>query len=66
LLISLEKKRVLDFLVSRADPPVISPARKKQFFHDVGRVIGINPKPNKRAALRSATIRRNQAKVIRA
>ena len=56
LLISLEKKRVLDFLVllSRADPPVISPARKKQFFHDVGRVIGINPKPNKRAALRSA------------
>jgi len=56
LLISLEKKRVLDFLVllSRADPPVISPARKKHFFHDVGRVIGINPKPNKRAALRSA------------
>ena len=56
LLISLEKKRVLDFLVllSRADPPVISPARKKQFFHDVGRVIGITPKPNKRAALRSA------------
>ena len=56
LLISLEKKRVLDFLVllSRADPPVISPARKKQFFHDVGRVICINPKPNKRAALRSA------------
>ena len=34
LLISLEKKRVLDFLVllSRADPPVISPARKKQFL----------------------------------
>ena len=56
LLILLEKKRVLDFLVllSCADPPVISPARKKQFFHDVGRVIGINPKPNKRAALRSA------------
>jgi hypothetical protein len=56
LLISLEKKRVLDFLVllSRADPLVISPDRKKQFFHDVGRVIGINPKPNKRAALRSA------------
>ena len=56
LLISLEKKRVLDFLVllSRADPPVISPARKKQFFHDVGRVIGITLKPNKRAALRSA------------
>jgi hypothetical protein len=56
LLISLEKKRVLDFLVllSRADPLAISPARKKQFFHDVGRVIGINPKPNKRAALRSA------------
>ena len=38
LLISL-KKRVLDFLVllSRADPPDISPARKKQFFHDPGR-----------------------------
>jgi transposase len=56
LLISLERKRVLDFLflLSRADPPVISPVRKKQFFHDVGRLINITPKPNKRAALRSA------------
>ncbi|MGD0075503.1 MAG: IS630 family transposase [Candidatus Binataceae bacterium] len=55
LLISLEKKRVLDFLLllSCADPSLISPVRKKQFFHDVGRVIGIIPKPNKRAALRS-------------
>jgi len=55
LWISLEKKRVLDFLflLSRADPPVISPVRKKQFFRDVGRVIGITPKPNKRAELRS-------------
>ena len=41
-------------IASRADPPVISRTRKKQFFHDVGRVIGIKPKPNKRAALRSA------------
>ena len=34
LLISLEKKRALDllFLLSRADPPVISPVRTKQFF----------------------------------
>ncbi len=56
LLISLEKKRVLNFLflLSRADPPVISPVRKKQFFHDIGRAIGITPKPNMRAALRSA------------
>jgi hypothetical protein len=47
LLISLEKKRVLDFLflLSRADPPVISPVRKKQFFHEVRRLIGIIPKP---------------------
>jgi hypothetical protein len=32
LLISLEKKRVFDFLVllSRADPPVISPARRSR------------------------------------
>jgi len=56
LLISTEKKRVLDFLslLSHADPPVISPARKKQFFHDIGRAIGVTPKPNRRAALRSA------------
>ena len=56
LLISLEKKRVFDFLLllSSADPPVISPVRKKQFFDDVGRVIGITPKLNNRAALRSA------------
>jgi hypothetical protein len=56
LLISLEKKRVLDFLflLSCTDPPVISPVRKKQFFHDIGRAIGVTSKPNKRAALRSA------------
>jgi len=65
-LISLEKKRVLNFLflLSRADPPVISPVRKKQFFHDVGRAIGITPKPNKKAELRSAAFERNVAALI--
>ena len=56
LLISLDKKRALDFLflLSRADPPVISPVRTKQLFCDAGRVISITPKPDKRAEHRSA------------
>ena len=37
LLVSLDKKRAIDFLfcLSRADPPVISPARAEQFFRDL-------------------------------
>src|SRR5215211_7262857 len=36
LLVSLEKKDAIDFLflLSRADPPVISPERTEQFFRD--------------------------------
>jgi transposase len=50
LLTSLEKKRAIDFLflLSRADPPVISRSRTEQFFRDAGRVINIAPKPDKR------------------
>jgi len=37
LLVSLEKKRAIDFLflLSRADPPVKSPARTQQFFRNL-------------------------------
>src|SRR5215203_5652785 len=50
LLVSLEKKHAIDFLflLSRADPPVISPERTKQFFRDAGRVLSIAPKPDRR------------------
>jgi transposase len=50
LLTSLEKKRAIDFLflLSRADPPVISRSRTEQFFRDAGRVISIAPKPDRR------------------
>jgi len=56
LLVSLEKKRAIDFLflLSRADPPVISPARTEQFFRDAGRVISVTPKPDRRAQARQA------------
>jgi len=56
LLISLEKKRAVDFLflLSRADPPVISRNRTEQFFRDAGRVINITPKPDKREQARQA------------
>jgi transposase len=56
LLVSLEKKRGIDFLflLSRADPPVISPQRTNQFFRDAGRVISVTPKPDKRARARQA------------
>jgi DDE superfamily endonuclease len=56
LLVSLEKKRAIDFLflLSRADPPVISAARTQQFFHDAGRVITVTPKPDRRAQARQA------------
>ena len=56
LLVSLEKKRAINFLylLSRADPPVISPKRIEQFFRDAGRVIRVTPKPDKRAQARQA------------
>jgi transposase len=54
LLVSLEKKRAIDFLflLSRADPPVISAVRTQQFFHDAGRVISIPARPDRRAQAR--------------
>jgi hypothetical protein len=56
LLVSLEKKRAIDFLfmLSRADPPVISPARTRQFFRDAGRVISVTPKPDRRVQARQS------------
>jgi hypothetical protein len=41
LLTTLERKRAIDFLflLSRADPPVISRSRTEQFFRDAGRMI---------------------------
>jgi len=50
LLIFLEKKRAINFLflLSRADPPVISPARTQQFFRDAVRVISVAPKLDRR------------------
>jgi transposase len=48
LLISLDKRRAIDFLflLSRADPPVISPERTEQFFREAGRVVSVAPKPD--------------------
>src|SRR5712672_4822100 len=56
LLTSVEKKRAIDFLflLSRADPPVISRSRTEQFFRDAGRVINIAPKPDRREQARQA------------
>lgn len=56
LLVSLEKKRAIDFLflLSRADPPVISPLRTRQFFRDACRAISLTPKPDRRAQARQA------------
>src|SRR6267378_510008 len=56
LLTSLEKKRAIDFLflLSRADPPVISRSRTEQFFRDAGRVNSIAPKPDRREQARQA------------
>jgi len=56
LLTTLEKKRAIDFLflLSRADPQVISRSRTEQFFRDAGRVINIAPKPDKREQARQA------------
>lgn len=54
LLVSLEKKHAIDFLflLSRADPPVISPERTKQFFRNADRVLSIAPKPDRREQAR--------------
>jgi transposase len=56
LLVSLDKKRAIDFLfcLSRADPPVISPARAEQFFRDFGRITIAPPKPDRREQARRA------------
>ena len=56
LLVSLEKRRAIDFLflLSRADPPVISSHRTEQFFRDIGRVISVTPKPDDLAQARQA------------
>src|SRR3978361_631934 len=45
LLTSLEKKRAIDFLflISRADPPVISAARAAQFLREASRVVTVIP-----------------------
>jgi transposase/transposase-like protein len=50
LLVSLERRRAIDFLflLSRADPPVISTRRTEQFFRDAGRVASVAPKPDGR------------------
>ena len=46
LLVSLEKKHAIDFLflLSRADPPVISSKRTEQFFRDAGRMVSVAPR----------------------
>jgi transposase len=54
LLTSLEKKREIDFLflLSGADPSVISRSCTEEFFRDAGRVIRVTPKPNRREQAR--------------
>ena len=54
LLISLEKKDAIDFLflLSRADPPVISPERTEQFFRDAARKRRITPSAHTREQAR--------------
>ena len=56
LLISLEKSRAIEFLflLSRADPPVVSTQRAERFFRSTGRVVSIIPKSNKREQVRQA------------
>src|SRR4051812_21695362 len=50
LLTSLEKKRAIDFLflLSRADPPVISAARVERLLREASRVVSITPEPDRR------------------
>jgi hypothetical protein len=54
LLIALEKKDAIDFLflLSRADPPVISPERTEQFFRDTARKRRATPSANRREQAR--------------
>ena len=56
LLASLERRRAIDFLflLSRADPPVISTRRTEQFLRDAGRVASVAPKPDGREQARQA------------
>ena len=56
LLVSLEKSRAIDFLflLSRADPPVVSTQCAERFFRDAGRVVSITPKPDRREQARQA------------
>src|ERR687893_1351444 len=56
LLASLDKRRAIAllFLLSRADPPVISAERTERFFRDAGRVVSIAPKPDGREQARQA------------
>ena len=54
LLIALEKKDAIDFLflLSRADPPVISPERTEQFFRDAARNRRVTPSTGTREQAR--------------
>jgi transposase len=56
LLVSLEKSRAIEFLflLSRADPPVVSAQRADRFFRSTGRVVSVPPKPNNREQARQA------------
>jgi transposase-like protein len=56
LLVSLGKSRAIDFLflLSRADPPVVSAECAKRFFHGAGRVVCVTPKPDKREQAQQA------------
>lgn len=56
LLISLEKSRAIEFLflLSRADPPVVSAQRAERFFRSTGRVVSVIPKPIKHEQVRQA------------
>jgi transposase len=56
LLVSLDKKRAIDFLfcLSRADPPVISPARAEQFFRGFGRITIAPPAIDRREQAKRA------------
>ena len=66
LLVSLDKKRAIDFLfyLSRADPPVISPARAEQFFRDFGRITITSPKPRQEESKPSAPRSSGCARVL--
>jgi transposase len=56
LLVSFDKRRAIDFLflLSRADPPIISKSRAEQFFRAASRMTEVAPKPDKREQSRQA------------